>query len=60
MTCPCLKVKYNKVKLRPVYLTDIETLNYLIALARLVCEEPGNLYRVAHLEQAIKDAEGEK
>jgi hypothetical protein len=57
MQTPSLKVRYHQERpKRPVYITDIEDLNYVVSVARMVCLQP-DAFKIAHLRQAIEDAE---
>jgi hypothetical protein len=60
MPAPALKVKFYPPKIkRPTWITDIDDLNYIVSVARMVCIQPEK-YRIEQLRQAIKNAEEAK
>jgi hypothetical protein len=58
MVALALKIRFHQEKpKRPVWLIDLNDCNYIIAIARMVCAQPDK-FKIAHLRQAIEDAEG--
>ena len=52
-----LKIKFHEAPLqRPVWITDLDDLNYIVSIARMVCAQPDK-FRIEQLRQAIADAE---